>query len=126
LLAVFAGAPALAQSPNDDISVAARTVNAATFSYPAKSRRQEEQGTVVLKLRVLKSGDLGELSVHRTSGYSALDEAALADARRLKFEPARNKAGDAVASTIFLPVAYRLRENQVLPGTEGNRPEAAR
>ena len=57
--------------------------------YPAVSRRLKEEGTVVLDVFILADGSVGELRVKRSSGFSRLDEAALAAVRRWKYVPAR-------------------------------------
>lgn len=57
--------------------------------YPAVSRRLKEEGTVVLEVFIQADGSVGELRVKRSSGFTRLDEAALAAVRRWKYLPAR-------------------------------------
>lgn len=56
--------------------------------YPLLSRRQEEQGTVLLRIMVTADGTAGEVVVRRTSGYPLLDEAALSAVQYWRFNPA--------------------------------------
>src|SRR5690606_20265452 len=54
-----------------------RTISAVPPRYPTESRRQREQGTVVLLLRRDVDGRVARIAVARSSGVSRLDEAAL-------------------------------------------------
>lgn len=56
--------------------------------YPLLSRRQEEQGTVLLRIMVRADGTAGEIYVRRTSGYPLLDESALHAVQNWRFTPA--------------------------------------
>lgn len=64
--------------------------------YPAVSRRLREEGTVVLEVFILADGAVGDLRVKRSSGFTRLDEAALAAVRRWKYLPAR-RGGETLA-----------------------------
>lgn len=64
--------------------------------YPAVSRRLKEEGTVVLEVFIQVDGSVGDLRVKRSSGFTRLDEAALAAVRRWKYVPAR-RGNDPVA-----------------------------
>jgi len=68
--------------------------------YPAASRRFDESGTVVVGVMVLASGKVGGAWVEETSGYHRLDDAAVEEARRWHFIPA--KIGD-------IPVAAKKK-----------------
>lgn len=56
--------------------------------YPLLSRRQEEQGTVLLRVMVKANGTAGDIHVRRTSGYPLLDESALNAVQNWRFTPA--------------------------------------
>ena len=56
--------------------------------YPLLSRRQEEEGTVHLNIKVKADGTAGEIQLKRTSGYALLDESALRAVRNWRFTPA--------------------------------------
>lgn len=62
--------------------------NCAKPDYPAASRRQEEEGRVVLRLLVGPDGRVNEARVDSSSGYPRLDEAARAGWTRCQFKPA--------------------------------------
>lgn len=57
-------------------------------AYPYLSRRQEEQGTVLLRVLVTAEGRTGDVRLTRSSGYPLLDDSALAAVRDWRFQPA--------------------------------------
>ncbi len=75
--------------------------------YPARARRQGWQGTVDVQLRVGRDGLVEEASVGRSSGFAALDAAAVTVARRSRFR---------VAATT--PINGQLRYRFVLEGAD--------
>lgn len=67
-------------------------------TYPEEGRRRGRGGTVTLRLRVSKSGDVTDATI--VSGISPeFDEAALLASKRLKFVPGE-LAGEAVSTTV--------------------------
>lgn len=75
--------------------------------YPALSRRQGEQGRVILRVLVTAGGSADEVQVRTSSGHPRLDEAARATVRAWKFVPA--KRGDqAVPAWVLIPISFRL------------------
>ena len=75
--------------------------------YPRTSRRKGEEGTVLLSIQVDALGVVAGVTVAATSGFSALDEAAVAAVRRIAFKPA-SKDGRAVPSEVRLPITFKL------------------
>src|SRR5690348_9255062 len=78
------------------------------IQYPPRLYDQRVEGDVVLRLFVDSLGRmLPESSrVAESSGYPALDSAALAGARRLRFAPAR-RHGLPVATAFLQPIEFR-------------------
>jgi TonB family protein len=78
------------------------------IQYPPRLYDQRVEGDVVLRLFVDSGGRLLPESskVAESSGYSGLDSAALAGARRLRFAPARRR-GLAVATAFLQPIEFR-------------------
>jgi protein TonB len=68
-----------------------------------------EEGRVMVRVRVLASGDPGEVQVHKSSGFDRLDTAAVAAVKKFKFNPARTRSGRAVDSWTILPIQYVLK-----------------
>ena len=77
--------------------------------YPAQALAARQEGRVVLRVLVLEDGTVGELSVHRTSGNAALDEAAMSAVQHWQFEPARD-GGRAVRHEIGVPISFDIAQ----------------
>lgn len=75
--------------------------------YPRVSRRNREQGVVLLRVLVTPGGGAGEVRLEQSSGFERLDEAAIATVRRWRFLPAR-QAGNPVAAWVIVPVTFAL------------------
>jgi protein TonB len=78
--------------------------------YPPTARRLGQEGTVVLLIYVLDNGRVGDVKIHKSSGFVKLDEAAEREARRSwRFIPARE--GDKpVADWGQFAVTFRLTD----------------
>ncbi|HXF95857.1 MAG TPA: energy transducer TonB [Gemmatimonadales bacterium] len=87
------------------------------IQYPPALYDQKIEGDVILRLFVDSTGRLVPEStrVAESSGYPALDSAALAGAGRLRFAPARRR-GIAVATAFLQPIEFRHPEGAVLKG----------
>jgi protein TonB len=77
-------------------------------NYPPEARRLKQQGEVLLRVRVAADGSASEVTLKHSSGFPALDEAAIAAVRRWKFEPAR-VAGVAIAAEVEVPVRFQIK-----------------
>lgn len=77
-------------------------------SYPALSRRLNEEGRVLLRVHVSGEGRAERVELARSSGFERLDRAALEAVARWRFVPAR-QGGNAVAASVLVPVAFVLR-----------------
>lgn len=76
-------------------------------AYPRVAREKGHEGTVMLRILVTPEGDVSEVVVEHSSGFSMLDVAALDAAKHWKFTPAR-RDGVAVAASVVVPVEFRL------------------
>lgn len=77
--------------------------------YPEAARRAGQEGLVVLWAEVTSEGRADSVTVRQSSGYSALDEAALRAVKKWKFYPA--KIGTLpVASRVEVPIRFQLNE----------------
>ncbi len=77
--------------------------------YPPLSRREGEEGTVMLSVYVEASGQAGKVELARSSGFDRLDRAALAAVKRWRFVPAR-RGSEAVADWVRVPIVFSLKE----------------
>lgn len=87
------------------------------FRYPPALFAQKVQGNVTLRIYIDRSGLIVSDSTHvaETSGFTALDSAAVKGSRDLKFEPAKTQ-GQPVPVSILLPVFFRYPGAPPLPG----------
>jgi protein TonB len=76
-------------------------------SYPREARRRRQQGTVLLSVRVSAAGRADSIAVAASSGFGALDAAAVAAVREWEFEPGRLD-GEPVASQVEIPIRFEL------------------
>lgn len=77
--------------------------------YPPEAARAREEGTVLIEAQVDAMGNVSDVGIARRSGSRTLDRAAMREVRRWKFTPAMED-GKAVASSVQVPVDYRLEE----------------
>lgn len=77
--------------------------------YPPMARRQNQEGRVVLRVVVEPDGRASAVSVKTSSGFSLLDDAAMAAVSKWKFVPAR-RGSDAVSATVLVPIRFSLRD----------------
>ena len=77
--------------------------------YPRAARRQGLEGVVLVELVVDAAGRLVSSRVVRSSGHEVLDEAALADVRRLERLPEPPRALNRRSLKLHIPFEYRLQ-----------------
>ncbi|MBY0332352.1 MAG: energy transducer TonB [Acetobacteraceae bacterium] len=76
--------------------------------YPPRAIELDITGTVVVRALLTPEGDPQQARVHRSSGHTMLDAAALAAVRRWAFEPA-SRDGRRIAAWVEVPVHFRLQ-----------------
>lgn len=97
--------PVLAKPRNDP----ARWLS--TSDYKSSWVRQELTGTARFRLQIAATGKVTGCTVTGSTGHEALDRATCTlIARRAKFEPARGKQGEPVASSYTSAVVWQLPE----------------
>ncbi|OED50540.1 hypothetical protein ACH42_00930 [Endozoicomonas sp. (ex Bugula neritina AB1)] len=75
--------------------------------YPKNARRRNQQGVVMLDVVVDEEGNPETINILESSGFSALDKAAIASVERWAFEP-EQRNNQLVKSRVHIPVAFRL------------------
>jgi protein TonB len=75
--------------------------------YPESSRRRGEEGVVHVELLVDPNGRVADVRILESSGFSALDAAAVKTLREWRFRPAQ-RAGLPVAGSITTAVHFRF------------------
>ena len=110
---LVAGYPVRAESPAVLLNLE-KMVTA--DDYPAIAAANGQEGTAIVSVRVGRDGLVESCKIQKSSGYVALDEQSCAVFRaRARFEPARNRAGRAMASTYERPMTWRL--DPITPGS---------
>jgi protein TonB len=87
------------------------------FRYPAALYARKIQGNVTLRLHIDRDGQVRADStrIEETSGYAALDSAAVKGSQELHFIPAKLR-GEPMPVTILFPVYFRHPDAHALPG----------
>jgi TonB family protein len=87
------------------------------FKYPPELYAQKVQGNVTLRIHIDATGAVRpeSTSVVQSSGYAALDSAAVSGSRALHFKPAFAK-GSPLAISVLFPVYFRHPQAAPLPG----------
>ncbi len=105
-------APA-APSPTPPAPSTPRTVSSVEYIkapqliYPNLSRRLGESGTVVLRILINEKGLPEQILVHKSTGYSNLDEAGRQAAQRALFKPMIEN-GKPVPVYVLVPLTFQL------------------
>jgi len=76
-------------------------------SYPALSRRNGEAGKVLLRVHVSSDGKPQQIDLQRSSGYSRLDDAAIAAVRQWRFIPAK-RGDENLTEWVLVPLVFKL------------------
>ena len=87
------------------------------FHYPPALYARKVQGNVTLYLHIDRNGQVTADStrIEESSGYTALDSAAVKGSQELHFVPAKLH-GDPMGVSILFPVYFRHPEAHALPG----------
>jgi TonB family protein len=87
------------------------------FHYPPALYARKVQGNVTLYLHIDRNGQVTPDStrIEETSGYTALDSAAVKGSQELHFVPAKLH-GEPMGVSILFPVYFRHPEAHALPG----------
>jgi periplasmic protein TonB len=102
-------APATAPAPEAVVppSFDAAYLDNPAPTYPAMSKRMQEQGRVILHVFVNADGSAGKVELHTSSGAPRLDQAALDTVKRWRFTPAK-QGTQALAAWVLVPVSFSL------------------
>ena len=76
--------------------------------YPLESRKNKEEGTVLLFLKIDENGAVVSVNIEKSSGFSALDAAAKEAVLNARFNPAKS-GSKRVASTAQISLNFTLK-----------------
>jgi TonB family protein len=95
------------------------------FKYPPDLYARKVQGNVTLRIHIDTAGHVRPESttVIESSGYPALDSAAVDGSRALEFRPAITK-GAPLAISVLFPVYFRHPDAAPLPGDTVLKPKS--
>ncbi len=93
---------------SDTVSERVKVLQAAEPPYPNASILKQEEGTVMVRITVSQQGRVAGASVEKTSGFPALDDAALKAIRTWRFAAAK-RGGTSVESSVVVPVVFQLK-----------------
>jgi len=102
-----AGVSAAGGKPGVGDSAHATWKRRVTPAYPAAARAARQTGRVLVVVRVNALGQASGASIYRSSGFPALDQAALAAARASSYNPKR-LAGIPLPDSLTIPYTFRL------------------
>jgi protein TonB len=75
-------------------------------NYPALSKRNRESGTVLLLVKVDPDGSATAVTLHQSSGYDRLDQAAIQAVTRWRFVPGM-RGQTAISATVIVPISFK-------------------
>ena len=78
------------------------------IEYPLQLWDQDREGETLLRVRVTDTGTVDSIEVLQSSGYPAFDSAAVAGARKMRFNPARRN-GKRIEVWARVPVHFSKR-----------------
>lgn len=84
-------------------------ISAAAPEYPYSAQQNGDEGTVVVRLLLNKSGGIDEVTVSESSGHGSLDRAAVNAARRMRFSPGLDEYGRPVRCYVYKPFRFALQ-----------------
>jgi protein TonB len=106
-------APAQSSSSTDSVQTADADYKAAYLNnpkppYPSFAFQNRQEGTVILRVHVLPSGEVDDVQLARTSGFDSLDDSALNTVKKWKFVPAKQN-GKIVDQWVKVPIRFGLK-----------------
>jgi protein TonB len=106
-------APAQSSSSTDSVQTTDADYKAAYLNnpkppYPSFAFQNRQEGTVILRVHVLPTGEVDEVQLARTSGFDSLDDSALNTVKKWKFVPAKQN-GKIVDQWVKVPIRFGLK-----------------
>lgn len=96
-----------------------RPLNYTPPEYPPEAEKQGLEATVTLQIDIDRNGKVTQASVVEPAGHG-FDEAAVAAAKKLEFEPARRADGTPFAARILYRYSFNLKTSEPEPGAPGS------
>jgi protein TonB len=110
------------RGPENVGELSAKMISAKPPRYPFDSRRQHEQGTVILSVLLSVDGRVADVSIARSSGFPRLDDAALDAVRNWRWSPMmRDGSAVMVRGMVTIPFILQGGERGGRGGHGGRR-----
>ncbi len=77
--------------------------------YPIISKKEGEEGEVILLVKVSARGEVVDIVLYKSSGYERLDNSAMYTVKTWRFVPAKNKLGGNIESVIKIPFVFKIK-----------------
>ena len=77
------------------------------LEYPRLSKRLAESGRVVIRVFIDEAGVAHTTQLNKSSGFSRLDDAALAAVQKARFKP-YTENGRPVSGWAYIPIEFEL------------------
>lgn len=90
---------------------APRLLEKPKLEYPAIARERRWEGTVTLRIELLKNGGVGDVEVAKSSGHRVLDESAINSVKSWRHRPA-SENGAPVTRKIDFDIEFALDKSQ--------------
>lgn len=110
--------PSTAQSSSSPENSAAGEVHTTLIAksaiqpaYPLESRKRNEEGTVVLSVKVSSAGKPISVKLKKSSGYKRLDQSAMKAVSRASFHPAM-RGKKSIESEFSLMIEFKLNDQK--------------
>jgi TonB family protein len=99
--------PVTAPKPSLGLTRGPMVLKSQEPTFSEEARKKGWQGTVLVRVIISEHGSTQQFHLAESSGFSQLDEAAIACLRGWQFSPAL-KEGRPVASKIVIPITFKL------------------
>ena len=78
--------------------------------YPPEAVAAHVEGTTVVQFKITTAGSAKDISIHTSSGFKPLDDAAVACASEWKYKPATDKDGKPVEVPWKAQIVWDLKD----------------
>lgn len=92
----------------DSVLIQPRYVNNPKPQYPSEARRRGYEGEVLLRVKVLANGHVGQIELKNSSGHKILDQSAIEAVKQWRFIPAM-RDGEAIDLWVNIPIKFQLK-----------------
>ena len=75
--------------------------------YPKRARKRGYEGLVELKVLISVDGEVAQIKIHKSAGYTILDRQAVRTVEKWKFIPRKNN-GQTIETWVMIPIRFKL------------------